>query len=430
MSQAVSMDIVELVNICGFVVANAISLILTISVFSLGNLRKKIFKYFFITVFSMLIYSFCEIIMWLGRVLIHTDWMLSLTIGADTAIYLASAAQMFYVALYFYEYISTKTKPSKTPFYLISACAVVGAVLIIIVKLRGTHFQMDPDQNFELQSSVMLLQAIVFIVMISYIYFIFKYKSFLSRREFISTLLYLLISLIAHIMVIIVPGLYLDTFAVSIAIYIIYAGMQRDIKVQLEKKEREAQVAIMLSQIQPHFLYNSLSAIAYECRDNKEAEETVNSFSRYLRANMDSLTEKNLIPFNRELEHVKNYLKIEKLRFGENLEVEYKIETEDFMLPPLTVQPIAENAVRHGLSKKRGVGTLLIATFEDESNYTIRIKDNGIGFDINGKASDERSHVGISNVRYRLETMCEGTLEIVSEIGTGTTATIKIPKKR
>ena len=132
---------------------------------------------------------------------------------------------------------------------------------------------------------------------------------------------------------------------------------------QMQRELTESRVAIMVSQIQPHFLYNSLSSIAMMCTiDPETAQEATVTFADYLRGNMDSLKQKTPVPFSKELEHLKKYLYIEKLRFGKKLNIVYDIRTEDFVLPQLSIQPLAENAVKHGISKKRGGGTLTIST--------------------------------------------------------------------
>ena len=123
-------------------------------------------------------------------------------------------------------------------------------------------------------------------------------------------------------------------------------------------------------------------------------------------------------------------MSLEKLRFKEELEVVYDINTEDFVLPVLSVQPLVENAVKHGVGKKIGGGTVTIHTSESESHYIIRISDDGVGFVVGGDAESDNTHVGIDNTKRRLDLMIGGDLEIESEKGKGTTASILIPKRR
>jgi signal transduction histidine kinase len=201
---------------------------------------------------------------------------------------------------------------------------------------------------------------------------------------------------------------------------------------EMEKELTESRMSVMLSQIRPHFLFNSLLAIQDLCRTDPDvASIAVAEFSKYLRGNLDSLSMAAPIPFTRELEHVKNYLALEKKRFDERLRIVYDIKADGFLLPALTLQPITENAVRHGVTKKLDGGTVTVTAVETETNYVVTVADDGVGFDVNGKLDgDGRAHVGIENVRARLAAMSGGALTIKSEPGVGTTAVIKIPKRK
>lgn len=201
---------------------------------------------------------------------------------------------------------------------------------------------------------------------------------------------------------------------------------------ELDKQLSEANTAIMVSQIQPHFLYNALNTIKYLIKRNpQEAEKALVSFSYYLRGNMDSLTQKAPIPFSNEMEHVKHYSDIELLRFGDRINVEYDIKCDSFTVPALSVQPIVENAIKHGVTKKAEGGTVKISSHEEENYYCVKVDDNGVGFDTQNPdyADNEyHSHIGIANVAKRLKYMSNATLEISSAEGVGTHVTIKIPK--
>ncbi|MGN0637525.1 MAG: sensor histidine kinase [Huintestinicola sp.] len=191
----------------------------------------------------------------------------------------------------------------------------------------------------------------------------------------------------------------------------------------------ENRISIMLSQIQPHFLYNSLNTIYGLCeKDPSAAKEAVNDFADYLRGNMDSLSRKVPVPFETELRHLKAYLALEKMRFKNKLEIVWDIETDSFMLPALTVQPLVENAVKHGICGSEKGGTVRISARELADCFEVEISDNGTGFDPAEEKCDGKTHLGIDNVRNRLWKMSRATLEITSEPGKGTDAVIRIPK--
>ena len=188
----------------------------------------------------------------------------------------------------------------------------------------------------------------------------------------------------------------------------------------------EQRIQIMISQIQPHFLYNTLSTIQALCRiDPEKAFDTVERFGAYLRQNIDSLSQASLIPFEKELDHTRTYAEIEMLRFP-SIHLEYDIEDSDFFLPALTVQPMVENAIRHGV-RIRSHGQVAVRTRREKDAHVITIWDNGKGFDKETVNLEEGSHIGIRNVRERVEKLCGGTLTIDSRIGEGTMVTIRIP---
>ena len=187
----------------------------------------------------------------------------------------------------------------------------------------------------------------------------------------------------------------------------------------------------MLSQIKPHFLHNALTLIIDLCDTApQKAKEATVEFSRYLRGNMESIDRTGPISFEKELEHTKLYLDIEQMRFAGDLQVRYDIACTGFSLPALTVEPLAENAVRHGVREKPdGRGTVVIATRETPDGYEITVTDDGPGFDPDRLPEDGQMHVGIANVRERLRQIVDGSLEYRSAPGEGTAAIIRIPKQ-
>ncbi|MBP5460029.1 MAG: histidine kinase [Clostridia bacterium] len=208
----------------------------------------------------------------------------------------------------------------------------------------------------------------------------------------------------------------------------IYAEQEQSLA-RSRQELAEMHLNSMVHQINPHFIHNTLSSIeSLGRRRPEEASKLLSAFSDYLADNYVDLTKDPLIPFEKELKHVENYLAIEKVRFP-NLTVVYDIQAGGFDLPCLSIQPLAENAVKHGICRKRrSEGTLLIASEETEDAFLIRVEDDGAGFDPQKPADGSRQHVGIENVTKRLELLCDGTLTIRSEPGVGTKCEIKIPK--
>ena len=153
-----------------------------------------------------------------------------------------------------------------------------------------------------------------------------------------------------------------------------------------------------------------------------------NAFSNYLRENMDFADKSNPISFSEELNHIQTYVWLEKLRFPNKLNVEYEISSTAFPVPALSVQPMVENAIKHGICKSKAGGTVRISSFETSLFYCVTVTDDGTGFDVRKTIDDSKRHLGINNTRYRIREMMGGSLEVVSTPGEGTTVTIRIPK--
>ncbi len=197
-----------------------------------------------------------------------------------------------------------------------------------------------------------------------------------------------------------------------------------------ETELADERARIILSQIQPHFLFNALGTIGQLCRkDSEQAAIAIDTFARYLRTNLESMENVRMVPFTQELQHIKTYLWLEKMRFGKDLKVVYDMACENFYVPPLTVQPIVENAVKHGLGQKEEGGTVIIRSRDLGSVCQVQIEDDGVGFDEKAMLEDGRIHIGIENVRRRLRFMCGGSLIIESRANKGTVVTICIPKE-
>lgn len=215
---------------------------------------------------------------------------------------------------------------------------------------------------------------------------------------------------------------------------------------ELKALQHAARVQIMVSQINPHFVCNVLATIQAMCdTDTDKAKEAIGLFSAYMRDNTDAVARTEPIPFSMELQHIKRYVSLEQMRFGDKLVIRYDIETTNFRIPALSVQPIIENAIKHGIGGKEEGGVVELSTRERQGMVHVEVSDNGVGMDENklrdltgdflrtaeglgNMEGDGRSHVGLANVRERIRLMSDGTVAISSQPGKGTRITISIPK--
>lgn len=223
---------------------------------------------------------------------------------------------------------------------------------------------------------------------------------------------------------------------VSILCYTVIEGIdllfryveQKNALEEMEVRLRLSRAGTMMSQIRSHFVFNLLNAISGLCKyDPEKADETVVRFARYLRSNIDIMENDKNIPFSTDLRQLEDYVALEQVRFGDKIEFYTDIETDAFLIPPLILQPVVENAIKHGIGKKQGNGTIILQTRDLGDRVIITVEDDGVGFDMS--ELDKESSVGLRNIRFRLEHLVNGRIDIKSEIGKGTTVTITIPRE-
>jgi len=190
--------------------------------------------------------------------------------------------------------------------------------------------------------------------------------------------------------------------------------------------DNEWRVQMMMTQIQPHFLFNTLSTIQALCRiDPEKAFSTLGVFGEYLRENLGVMQSPDLIPFEDELRHTKLYAEIEQIRFP-NITVEYRVLDSAFKVPVLCLQPLVENAVKHGVRTKKN-GKIIVSAYREGDSYVYSVADNGKGFTSESMGDPDRTHIGMQNVQERIERQCGGTVTVRSTPGEGTEITVKIP---
>lgn len=336
-------------------------------------------------------------------------------------------------------YVSVQQSVSRRPAWCITALSAVAVLTCLLSAFNEMYIAYDASGADVTGSLYWLYLLFTVPLPASTALLAFRHRRILGRRDtwiFAAYGLVVVASVPLQLFWAITP-VYLsaDVAILVLACTVIYSAQVRRAS-EAEKKLveqalalSESRSALVLSQIQPHFLYNALTAIYSLCGTRPESAKTaVSDFSRYLRGNLDSIKKEGLIPFSEELRHTQAYLSLEKLRYEEALEVVYDITADGFLLPPLSVEPLVENAVNHGIADLPSGGCVTIAARELPDCYEVCVSDNGVGFDPCAVPDDGRTHVGIAAVRSRLHILCGGTLDIRSAPGQGTAAIIHIPK--
>ena len=179
--------------------------------------------------------------------------------------------------------------------------------------------------------------------------------------------------------------------------------------------------------MRPHFIYNTMTSIYYLCDQDPElAKQVTMFFTVYLRKNFTAIVSEEAISFSEELEHTRAYLAVEQAQYEDDLLVDYDTSHTQFRMPPLTLQPIVENAVKHGMDLDSGPLHIWIRTKETGSGSEIIVEDDGAGFE---PAGDDEPHIALANIERRLDMMCGGQLVIEPRGGGGTVVKVTIPNR-
>lgn len=305
-------------------------------------------------------------------------------------------------------------------------------VLQLVTVITGGMITIDSHNHYTHGPLYPIYMAMYFILIILIIIGFIQYGRNFRRQNKVS--LYAIMTfIIAGILMQELTESYIRTayLVIAIGLALLYIHVSELAQVKTDDELKLKNYEIMESQIKPHFLFNVLSVIREIYQDDvDEGDEALVEFSQYLRYNLDILGKEDMVDFASEMENVERYLDMQKMRFGDTLKTSFDLQCKDFKVPSLSIQPIVENAVNHGVRKKLyGPGLVTIRSREFDDHYEIQIVDNGPGFDPNNiKHDDDKTHIGLENVRERLRIAGKGELKIDSVIGEGTTATLIIPK--
>lgn len=200
------------------------------------------------------------------------------------------------------------------------------------------------------------------------------------------------------------------------------------------QSKRKMEAVYLQNQIKPHFLFNALSVIISLCYiDNEKAGDLLEEFSNYLHITFTNNPMVSLIPLEKELSLITSYIKLEKARYGERLQMEFDIESTllEVEIPALLVQPLVENAIKHGIMKRLVGGIVRLIIAKEQNKLQIMVQDNGVGIDKDvleelNKSSYTKG-IGLKNIQKRLMNEYNEGLTIKSNENEGTTISLRIP---
>lgn len=321
-------------------------------------------------------------------------------------------------------------KPLKSVYFrtVLGLWAVL-FLLLCIAQFTECIYYFTPDNQFVRGPWYPILIVPMVALLLVNLFGVIQRRKKLTKKCFIAFLVYLLPLMIAMMIQMFTTAFLLIVIAISFSALSMFGIILADLVEQYIHQQQEIadqRASIIMLQMRPHFIYNTMTSIYYLCEQNsKKAQQVILDFITYLRKNFNAIASRNTIPFSEELAHAQAYLAVEQALFADRLFVDYDTPFTMFRLPPLTLQPIVENAVKHGMDPNAEKPLqILIKTQETISGHEITVEDNGIGFQKNDNTDP---HIALENIRLRLEAI-GGHLMISSREGNGITVTITVPK--
>ena len=316
---------------------------------------------------------------------------------------------------------------------------IAASLLMSLLSLAGAFFFIDEGNLYHRSQWHVASLGFSAVVNVVNACLLLRNAKRFSRASLACLLFYALAPMVAALVQARVYGVNFVIIASVMSTILLFLEMQANSARQMVQQAEalassqvevsESRIAVMVSQIQPHFLFNTLDTIYGLCdEDAKLAQEAIASFSRYLRTNLNSLRQMAPVSIETEMEHVRTYLELECMADDERLSFDIDMQATGFLVPALSVQVLAENAVKHGIAKKLEGGQVIIRTREQPHEYTVSVVDDGVGFEPADNI-EQIPGVGLANTQARLHAMVNGWLEVLSEPGLGTTAIIHVPRE-
>ena len=382
-------------------------------------------KRFFITFFGLLLLNSC--ISFVDVICYGIQGLEWAVIVAYFLMSLISAIPLPMMTL-FLLHCSGESWKKSVPFYTVLALFGFYFILLIIAQFTSIFYYVTPDNLFHFGSWYPVIIIPALIMELINLTGLIRRRNVLTKKQFYAMLISMLpltVALIVHLFVAAFPFIITGIAISAISMYGIVLSDEIEQHFRQQQEIARKSAGIMALQMRPHFIHNTLMSIYYLCQqDPMEAQRVTLDFNTYLEKNMTALAGDETIPFSEELEHTRAYLNVEQALYDENLFVDYDTPHTAFRLPPLTLQPVVENAVKHGLDPDSEPLRISIQTRDTESGSEIIVSDNGPGFEA---IDDSSPHIALANIRQRLESMCGGKMTIMPRDGGGTVVKLMIP---
>ena len=300
--------------------------------------------------------------------------------------------------------------------------------LLTVTQFTTVFYTVTPDNVYRRGPlyPVLLIPPVLLILL--NLLALWRMRAKLTRRQQLAFALYLLIPMGCMFVQMLSYGLLMiviGSCAVAFSMFLFNLRDQQDRYTAQQREIANQRASIMVLQMRPHFICNTLMSIYSLCNlDPQKARQVTMDFTDYLRRNFNAVASENTIPFSAELEHTRAYLAVEQAQFEDSLFVRFDTPYTAFRVPPLTLQPIVENAVKHCMYASSDPIHISVITRQTSTASEIIVEDDGPGFK---PADDNEPHVALVNIRRRIDLMCGGKLTITPREGAGTSVKVTIP---
>ena len=419
----------EAVDIINFAIAVSGLVVATIGflVSVLSAYMEKKERYFFTAFFSLLFfYVSSDLLSQTSLILLGPDFSLLSRIAIFLESFFSSMLMPLFTA-YMLSCASAQWK--RSPWFYASLCAwAVYFTLLLSTFVSSSIYYITVDNIYHRGPLYqILLFPSVLLMLINLGILLTHLKSFPPRKAGSFTL-YIIIPLVGMLIQMFSYGLLMIVISTCIAaMLMLVLIMQEQVNAYIARQEENARAYAenLALQMRPHFIYNVMMSIYYLIeQDTDKARQVTLNFTTYLRKNFSSIASEDMIPFTEELEHVKAYLAVEQVRFEGILYVDIDTPHTGFRLPPLTIQPIVENAVKHGVDPERAPLHISIRTENTGAESIITIENDGLPL---GENDSDDPHIALNNIRERLKNSCNGRIDVTGMDGKGARVIIYIP---
>ena len=382
-------------------------------------------KRYFITLFSLLL-------------------LYVIAMFADTIIYkdpkMAAVENVIYITEYLFFSVLTlmpillllhrcsESIKNSVLFRTVVALWIIFLLIMVFAQFTDFIYYTEENNHYYRGPGYVLLLIPLIVIIILNIAAVFRRHKKLSKKYFIGLLVYLFTMTVAIVMHMLIAVDMMVVFGIALCALTMFGFIISDNMEQYMRQQREIahqRSSVMVLQMRPHFIYNTMMGIYYLCdQDAAKAKQVTLDFTSYLRKNFTAIASEEMIPFNDELEHTRAYLAVEQAQFEDSLFVSFDTPHTMFRVPPLTLQPIVENAVKHGMNESCDPIHISVVTRQTDLSSEIIVNDDGPGFK---PTDDDEPHIALNNIRQRLELMCGGTLEVAPRESGGTSVKVTIP---